>query len=130
MDHTGKLVLLLPVIVLILLSSCTRMPEESGQDKEEHEVVITTEFENYSGVYASQWYFDKEHQKDVIDIINFDNRERIINGTTVCLDGNGDIISTKDTAVLTLPPKSRWTWIPDCPGSAMFQTVNITPLDE
>jgi len=127
------------ILLILLLFGCS----ESDQQNEEtndvspaasaDQLIITEQTmedeEEYSGIRVSEWYRNEEFNRDVIDILNFDDRERIIKGDTICFDTNQEILPSNDSETLTIPPKSQWTWIPVCPEGTTSFTINITELN-
>ncbi len=122
------------VIVCILILSACNSPEE---DKITSNVVADEVPEgeidespgDNAGIRVSDWYRSEKYGRDVIDIINFDDRDRQIKVTTVCYDSEDTIIPSADSEVLTLPAERQWTWIPMCPENTASYTIDIDELD-
>jgi hypothetical protein len=73
---------------------------------------VNDQFGNLTGIRFSQWYMSEKYQRDIIDVMNFDNVERTINITTKCFDTNGNLIPSNDSEVLKIPPKNMWARFP------------------
>ena len=97
--------------------------EEKQADKPEQNL------DDITGIRVSEWYKSEEHNKDVIDIFNFDDVERTIKVTTLCYDKDGKEIPSDDKEVLKLPSQHQQTWLPMCPEGTESYTIDIEPLD-
>ena len=82
-----------------------------------------------SGIMVSDWYMSEKYGRDIIDILNFDDRARRILVNSVCFDSENSIIPFDDTELLEMPPRSQWAWIPLCPNGTASYNINITELD-
>ena len=106
-------IILLIFFILIFIISCNH---PNDPDKIE-------------GVTVGEWYYSKEYKKNIIDIINFDDMERIIRVTSLCFDKNNKPLQSNDTEVLNLPPKSQQKWVPICPNSSVYHTIKLEKID-
>ncbi len=82
-----------------------------------------------TGIKVSEWYLNKRYGGDVIDIINFDDRNRTVRVTTFCFDENNNTMPSNDSEIIKLPAKSQWTWIPLCPKNVDSYTIDVEELD-
>jgi len=82
-----------------------------------------------TGVTVGEWYYNQKYQKNIIDIINFDNIERKVKVTSLCFDGNNKQLPSNDSAILTLPPKSQQKWVPICPNFSVSHTIKLEKVD-
>ena len=81
--------------------------------------------ENNSDIRLSGWYRSDEHNKDIIDVMNFGDVEETVNITTICYDKDNNTLPSHDSSVLKIPPQMKWTWIPECPTQAASYTIGL-----
>ena len=121
------------LLALVFIFGCSAKTSNNGEavtgmavaDQEEEEKAD----DGISGIRISDWYKSEKHGKDIIDIYNFDDRERVINVTTVCFDENNNLLPSDDTYVLTLPAKHQQSWVPMCPEGTASYNILIDELD-
>jgi hypothetical protein len=111
--------------VTILLIACLLLSACSSSEKTQDEKNDVSNYENLTGIRVSDWYKSEQYGKDIIDIFNFDDRERKINVTTVCFDKDDKQVPSDDSEVLTIPANHQWTWIPVCPEEAISYTILV-----
>ena len=111
------------IIMLTLLFAC-RQADVSAPEIDQ--TVI--EPDQDMGIKMSEWYESEKHGRKVLDILNFDIGERRVNVTTLCYGEDSVLLSENDSAVLKIPGKHQWTWVPVCPAGTVTYNVRLDRL--
>jgi hypothetical protein len=109
--------LILMIALVPLLNGCSSKVESKKEANDENLIGF------------SDWYKSEKYGRDIIDVLNFDNRTRKINVTTICFDEKNNSIPSGDSEILTMPANSRWPWVPVCPEGITSYTVNMSTAD-
>ena len=82
----------------------------------------------------SDWHYSEKYGAEVIEVINYDERPRTINITSLCFDEDDNLISSEDSEILTLKPRDDdlvmpVVLIPVCPNGTRSYNLDRKKLD-